>query len=165
MLVNSGCLNFCSGQTFHDNLVAHETEIAATRNIQGWNPNVCWNFYQNQENWVAFLQNSWIRPEDVQRLSPYFMVAKLATRMHANPRGVIRAYTEGRFAGNLMDLLEPGHGRIFSPNVFDNRSFPPDWYERTTSCGKQCHRCTYCQQVLQQVLKREGAEGINAHIG
>ena len=29
ILVNSGCMNFCSGQTFHDNLVAHEIMIDA----------------------------------------------------------------------------------------------------------------------------------------
>ena len=28
LLVNSGCLNFCSGQTFHDNAVAHEQELS-----------------------------------------------------------------------------------------------------------------------------------------
>ena len=28
MLANSGCLNYCSAHVFHDNLVAHEAEIA-----------------------------------------------------------------------------------------------------------------------------------------
>ena len=32
MLANSGCLNFCSARQFHDNLVAHEREIAAMDN-------------------------------------------------------------------------------------------------------------------------------------
>ena len=32
LLVNSGCLNFCSARTFHDNLVAHQHEIAEMDN-------------------------------------------------------------------------------------------------------------------------------------
>ena len=32
-LVNSGCMNYCSGQSFHDNLVAHEAEIAETTGL------------------------------------------------------------------------------------------------------------------------------------
>ncbi len=154
ILVNSGCLNFCSGQTFHDNLVAHEDEISATRNIEGWNPSVCWRYYQDPANWVAFLQNSWIRPEDTHRLDPYFLVAKLATRMHANPRGVIRAYTAGRYDGNLVDLFEPGHGSIFAPYIIDNARFPDDWFQRTTQCSKRCYDCDYCSQVLETVLTK-----------
>ncbi|MBR4887520.1 MAG: hypothetical protein IKU17_00060, partial [Clostridia bacterium] len=32
MLANSGCLNYCSARQFHDNLVAHEQEIARMDN-------------------------------------------------------------------------------------------------------------------------------------
>ena len=27
LLANSGCMSYCPGQTFHDNLVAHEDEV------------------------------------------------------------------------------------------------------------------------------------------
>jgi len=152
ILVNSGCLNFCSGQVFHDNLVAHEKEIAEMNNIAGWNPAVCWNFYKRKENWVVFLQNSWIRPEDIYHYNSYFSMAKLATRMHSNPRKVVQAYAEGKFRGNLLDLLEPGHTSLFYPYIIDNSRFPSDWFEKTTNCNKSCHRCTYCSEVLEKVL-------------
>jgi len=152
ILVNSGCLNFCSGQTFHDNLVAHESEIAEMDNIVGWNPSICWNYYRNRENWVTFLQNSWIRPEDLHNYDAYFSMAKLATRMHSDPRKVIQAYAEGKFRGNLVDLLEPGYAPIFYPYIIDNSKFPIDWFEKTTNCTKDCHKCTYCLEVLKEVL-------------
>ena len=82
ILVNSGCLNFCSGQIFHDNLVAHEREISEMDNMEKWNPILCWNYYTKRNNWVSFLQNSWIRPEDLQNYKPYFSMVKIATRMH-----------------------------------------------------------------------------------
>ena len=154
LLANSGCLNFCAVQTFHDNLVAHETEVSQTINIAERSPALCWAYLRNRENWVSFLQNSWVRPEDVSHYEPYFSVMKLATRMHGNPRRVIEAYARGRFDGNLPDLLEPGHGPVFAPFVVDNARFPPDWFERTTTCDKRCHQCSYCSSVLQQVLVR-----------
>jgi hypothetical protein len=74
--------------------------------------------------------------------------------MHANPRRVIEAYARRRFAGNLPDLLEPGHGPVFAPHVIDNRKFPADWFKRTTECDKRCHACSYCATVLKQVMVR-----------
>lgn len=158
LLANSGCLNFCSVQTFHDNLVAHEKEVSATVNVGDDAPALCWRYYRRRENWVAFLQNSWVRPEDVSHYEPYFPMMKLATRMHANPRKVIRAYAEGKFSGNLLDLLEPGHGPLFAPYIVDNTRFPEDWFARTTGCDKQCDRCDYCSSVLERVLVKAGPE-------
>jgi len=154
MLANSGCLNFCSGQVFHDNLVAHETEIDEVARIPDWTPHVCWNHYRDRKNWVTFLQNSWIRPEDIHHYEHYFPVVKLATRMHSRPAMVIQAYVERRFYGNLLDLLEPGYGPLFAPFIIDNSRFPDDWFERTTTCDKNCHECNYCETVLRKVLTR-----------
>jgi collagenase-like PrtC family protease len=151
-LANSGCLSFCSGQVFHDNLVAHEAEIARTVNTTGWNPSQCWNYLADRSHWVALLQNTWIRPEDIPLHDGLFSVAKLATRMHANPRRVIRAYCEGRYRGNLLDLLEPSRSPLIAPHIIDNERFPADWFERTTACDKRCHACGYCEGVLDQVL-------------
>ncbi len=156
-LVNSGCMNSCSGQVFHDNLVAHEAEIAETINITGWNPSICWNYYADQAHWVSLLQNSWIRPEDMHHYEDHFSVAKLATRMHASPRRVIEAYCRGRYHGNLLDLFEPSHGPLIAPHIIDNSRFPADWFERTS--GRREHRPSeqYYASVLDQVLVLRGA--------
>ncbi len=157
-LANSGCLNFCSAQTFHDNLVAHEAEAASTVNIEGLPPAMCWTFYRERENWPVFLQGSWVRPEDVHHYERLFPVMKLATRMHADPRKVITAYCRGEFTGNLLDLLEPGHGALVAPRIIDNASFPDDWFERTTACDRKCHHCDYCAEVLKRVLTPAAAK-------
>jgi len=151
-LVNSGCVNFCSAQTFHDNLVAHEAEISDTVNIQGWNPSQCWNYFGDRTHWPSLLQNSWIRPEDLHHYEGLFAVAKLATRMHASPRRVVQAYCTGRYRGNLLDLFEPNHTPAIAPYVIDNTRFPDDWFEHTTRCDKRCHACDYCAAVLDRVL-------------
>ncbi len=152
MLANSGCMNFCSGQIFHDNLVAHEKEIGEMTNITGYNPVLCQNHYRDKDNWVSFLQGSWIRPEDIKNYKEYFPVVKLATRMHSNPRKVIQAYVEEKFSGNLLDLMEPGYGPLFLPYIMDNSRFPDDWFKKTTGCDKRCYRCNYGKSVLKKVL-------------
>ncbi len=152
ILANSGCLAFCSGQTFHDNMVAHEAEIDETANVDDWVAHTCWRFLRDRANWVSVLQNTWIRPEDLHKYEGPCSTVKLATRMHERPRMVIDAYARGTFSGNLLDLCEPGFGPLFAPYIIDNSRFPADWFERTSTCGRRCHDCRYCADVLDQVL-------------
>jgi len=152
MLANSGCFAHCSGQIFHDNLVAHEAEVCEVANLKDLNPYVCWRMLKNRENWPMLLQNTWVRPEDLHNYEGLFDTVKLATRMHSHPGMVIAAYAMGRYYGNVLDLFEPGFGRALAPYIVDNRSFPADWFARTSSCDKQCHKCGYCKGVLEKVL-------------
>jgi hypothetical protein len=153
MLANSGCLIHCSAQSFHDNLVAHEQEICETVNMNGWTPYACWNFYKDPKNWVSFLQNTWVRPEDLDQYDGLFPVVKLATRMHARPGMVIGAYVRRKHYGNLLDLFEPGFSPAFAPWIVDNTLFPEDWFAVTSTCDRRCHACDYCKQVLDKVLR------------
>ena len=159
MLANSGCFVNCSGQTFHDNLVAHESEICEVNNIDGFNPYVCWRTLKNRDNWHKILQNTWVRPEDIGNYEGIFDTVKLATRMHELPAMVIDAYTRRAFYGNTLDLFEPGFGRALAPYIINNKAFPSDWFTKTSECDKMCHRCNYCKTVLDQVLfNTEGNE-------
>lgn len=151
MLANSGCLRNCSMQTFHDNAVAHEKEIMTKDNLT-WAPQSgCREFLSKKENQAAFLQNTWVRPEDLKNYLGMVDGVKLATRMHENPSIVIDAYARGYYMGNLADLFEPGHGALFAPYVVDNKRFPEDWFEKTTLCSKECTTCGYCESVWKRV--------------
>ncbi len=152
MLANSGCFRDCSGQTFHDNMVAHESEICEVDNIKDFTPYVCWRALKKRENWPMLLQNTWVRPEDLHHYDGLFDTVKLATRMHQFPGMVIDAYVRRIFYGNTLDLFEPGFGRALAPFVINNSSFPKDWFEKTSNCDKMCYRCRYCEDVLEKVL-------------
>ncbi len=152
MLANSGCFSNCAGQIFHDNLVAHEQEISATKNLPNFNPYVCRRVLQKRENWYKLLQNTWVRPEDLYNYEGLFDTVKLATRMHELPGMVIGAYVRGYYYGNLLDLLEPGLGRVIAPYVINNSSFPSDWFTNISSCDRMCSKCEYCKLTLEKVL-------------
>jgi len=152
LLANSGCMRFCSGQIFHDNVVAHERDIMERQNQDGFKAAGCWNYYAKKENRVSILQNTWIRPEDLHHYEELFPSVKLATRMTSRPMAVIRAYINRKHCGNLLDLLEPNHTALLQGRHINNRKFPADWFARTSTCNGICHKCSYCGAVLDSVL-------------
>ena len=151
MLANSGCMRDCSGQTFHDNMVAHEQEISKQKNIE-FLPYMCWNYLKQKENFVSVLQNTWIRPEDIDNYEGLVDTIKIATRSHQLPGMVIGAYARRKYSGNLLDLFEPGFGPAFAPYVIDSSKIPDDFWIHITSCNKECTKCDYCNKVLKESL-------------
>lgn len=149
ILANSGCMRDCSGQIFHDNMVAHEAEVSKQKNIS-FLPYMCYNYLKDPKNMVSVLQNTWIRPEDIGNYEGLCDTVKLATRAHQLPGMVIGAYVRGKYAGNLLDLFEPSFSPAFAPFVIDSSKIPADFWQHTTSCNKDCTKCNYCKGVLQE---------------
>ena len=154
ILANSGCLRNCPWQTYHDNLIAHSDEAMKVENVKGWSPHLCWTLYKDPKNFAEILKATWIRPEDIHHYKGLVDVVKLATRQHANPDMVIGAYERGGFEGNLLDLLEPGFSPAFFPDFIDNTAFPPDWFEKTSNCLRECSECGYCEAQRPLVISR-----------
>ena len=157
ILANSGCMRDCSGQIFHDNMVAHEAQIAQKKNIE-FLPYMCWNYLKDPKNRVSVLQNTWILPKDIDRYEGLADQVKLATRAHQLPGMVIDAYARRKYSGNLLDLFEPGFGDAFAPYVIDADKLPEDFWQQTSSCNKSCESCGYCQKVLQDSLALDFGE-------
>ena len=119
---------WCPGQIFHDNLVAHEDEVANTRNIEGFMPYVCWSYLK--EHPEKILEGTWIRPEDIQYYEKEFPLIKLATRINARPFSVIQAYVNRSYKGSTLNLLEPDHSALLGNVDLKNKAFPDDWFFR-----------------------------------
>lgn len=118
ILANSGCLNHCSAHNFHDNLVAHETEIAQMDNAYAFG-GICHEYLKDPMHYRSLIEDTnFIRPEDIHKYEPYFTAAKLATRIHPNPTVVVNSYIRGKFSGNILDILEPRHS--IYPYVIEN---------------------------------------------
>jgi hypothetical protein len=151
LLANSGCLRACAGQAFHDGLVAHEAGLAGTPVIAGFQPFTCLRHLADPANQQAILQATWIRPEDLHHYEGLVDQVKLATRLHPRPGQVLRAYAQGRFDGNLLDLFEPGLGPVLGGRILDNRRFPEDWFAHAVACAAD-GACDRCRHILAQVL-------------
>lgn len=121
-LANSGCLNNCSAHIFHDNLVSHESEIAAMDNGYAFE-GVCRQYLSDEKNIGALLDNTnYIRPEDIHHYEGLFSAMKLATRVSMYPERIIKAYVEKQsYIGSVLDLLEPNHSGLFYPRILENK--------------------------------------------
>ena len=164
MLANSGCLNFCSVRQFHDNLVAHENEIAQMDNGAKFT-SMCSRFIAKEENREKLLQHlNCIRPEEMYLFDELVVAAKLATRVSPRPESIVRAYMTGNYPGNLLDLLEPSHAAAFYPAIIDNAKLPKDYCKYVASCGKQCKTCNYCKTAQERacvILNNGGIMDVN----
>ena len=150
LLANSGCLNFCSARTFHDNLVAHQHEVAEMDNAFEFHGE-CTAFLKKGEHRRDLLsKTNFIRPEDVPLYESWCDGMKLATRMNFNPLAVVSAYFSGRWRGNLLDLTEPAHSELLLPEILDGSRFPPDYAEKRLTCDRNCRDCGFCRFVQEQ---------------
>ena len=78
------------------------------------------------------------------------VAAKLATRVSPRPENIVRAYMDGHYNGNLLELLEPSHGAAFYPTVVDNSKLPDNYCRHVAYCNKQCEDCDYCKTALER---------------
>ena len=118
LLANSGCLNHCSAHNFHDNLVAHESEIAQMDNAYHFS-GICREYLKDEKHYMSLIEDTnFIRPEDIGRYEPYFEAVKLATRVHAAPAMVLSSYINQKYSGDILKLLEPEHS--IYPYVIEN---------------------------------------------
>lgn len=148
-LANSGCLNNCSAHTFHDNLVAHEADIAKMDNAYDFN-GICWDFLSKKENRASILKDSnFIRPEDIHLYDDYFVAAKLATRVSKNPVRILSAYINGKYSGAINDLLEPNHSGAIYPDIIENSRIPEGFAKQVLNCEKNCDSCGYCAKAVE----------------
>ena len=146
LLANSGCLNWCPNQTFHDNLISHELDLTVVAR-DDFNPALCREYLRLKCNEIALIERSnWIRPEEIGLYEALADGIKLATRLHARPDLIIAAYARRAYSGNVLDLLEPGFSAMFHPMILRNEAFPEGWMAECQSGGPEV-----AQRVLSQV--------------
>ncbi len=114
LLANSGCLRECPAHLFHDNLVAHEAEIAREDNCWNGFRGVCWSYLSDPANKDAFVtESTWVRPEEIDVYNGIVDGVKLATRVHNNPEMVVASYVKRKCEGNILSLMEPDFSSLY----------------------------------------------------
>ncbi len=150
ILANSGCLNFCSARTFHDNLVAHQHEI---ENGAMEFRSICTQFLQKADNIKKILgKSNFIRPEDVHYYENFCDGMKLATRTNFNPLQIVHAYFNGKFSGNLLDLTEPAHSALLAGSIIANNRISAEYAEHRFQCGNRCESCDFCREIQEKAI-------------
>ena len=151
---NNACIYRCPYYIYHGNVQSHAQDFMLDEDESETpfgKPAPCERILAKPENRAMLLQGMWIRPEDMRHVSYYFDSMRLATRTNKNLRNTIAAYCEGRWNGNLCDILESMHDHSAAFPVIHNDRFPKGWFKKTSRCGHSCETCHYCQDVLKAV--------------
>ena len=151
---NNACVYRCPYYIYHGNVQSHAQDFMLDEDESETpfgKPAPCERILAKPENKAMLLQGMWIRPEDMRHVSYYFDSMRLATRTNKNLRNTIAAYCEGRWNGNLCDILESMHDHSAAFPVIHNDRFPKGWFKKTSRCGHSCETCHYCQDVLKVV--------------
>lgn len=151
---NNACIYGCPYYIYHANVQSHAHELvfdqnAAKQVVSKSAP--CERLLAKPENKAKILQGMWIRPEDMHHLSYYFDSMRLATRTSKAPQNIVQAYCEGRWDGNLCDILEAMHDHAADFPVIQNSRFPKNWFKKTSRCNHHCESCHYCDDVMKMV--------------
>ena len=151
---NNSCLYHCPYYIYHGNVQSHLQDVVLAEKEQDFPldmPAPCERLLSKPENKVKIMQGMWIRPEDMRHVSYYFDSMRLGTRTSKNLKNIVAAYCEGRWDGNLCDILESMHDHSALFPVLRNDRFPKNWFKKTSECGHRCESCHYCEDVLKAV--------------
>ncbi|MBQ4154194.1 MAG: hypothetical protein IJE01_03220 [Clostridia bacterium] len=155
ILANSGCMQNCAFQTFHDNLIAHSIGQEGLDNINTGFPAPCHQYLSGigpLKGITKFMQSNFVRPEEVYLYENLFSEMKLATRMHSRPQMVLAAYVRGSFKGNLLDITEPSYSSLFKGYVLDNTKVSEEWKNNAYYCNKNCETCKVCENAVKNAV-------------
>lgn len=121
VIANPSCLFTCPYEYNHINMMTHSSQPSVVTN--GFVVDHCQLSCQKRklEHPVEIIKARWIRPEDVGAYDEIGIDAlKLLERFRTTPSlmKVVKAYTERKFEGNLIELLTlPNKGAFNPPNL------------------------------------------------
>lgn len=153
LMVNEGCLNKCPFRKFHMNLISHKSQ---EERDEGTSFSFACGDIIGRDAGQIFKSN-WIRPEDLRRYDGITRFFKIVGR-DMMPSKVLRctaAYMDESYDGNLFDLLcsSIGYFGIEFRAHIDNKALDKtSFFKRTSTCNRQCQRCTYCADLADELL-------------
>jgi hypothetical protein len=146
LLANEGCLYQCPFKLAHDCLIAcsHMDMRVDTFNI-----NQAFGCVQIlRKNPAGIFQSPFIRPEDVGRYDDLIDMLKICGRTLGAGflARAFQAYIDGKYRGNLLDLLDASNW-MADEVYLANDQLPPDFIERMAGCPRDCRRCDACRKM------------------
>lgn len=153
LMVNEGCLNKCPFRKFHMNLISHKSHEELD---EGNSFSFACGDIISRDTGQLFKSN-WIRPEDMRRYESVTNFFKIVGR-DMLPSKVLRcasAYMDESYDGNLFDLLCSSigyYGIEFRAHIDNKALDKTSFFKRTSTCNRQCQRCTYCSDLADELL-------------
>lgn len=147
LLANEGCLDRCPFKLTHDAQIAFANTGLAANETHAVNRELgC--IRELTARPAELFKSPCIRPEDLHHYEGVVEVIKLCGRTlgPAFLQRVVRGYAERKYAGNLLDLMDTMEW-LAKRLYVANKELPADFWNRLTSCDKNCRNCSYCRDL------------------
>lgn len=155
LMVNEGCIYRCPYRLFHFNHISHLSRvISKKKEATDHFFNNCHQIDRIDPSQV--FKSNWIRPEDTRKYRKITSSFKIAGRTREKEWiiNTTKAYLEESYTGNFLDLTDSNLYTFKKRfNAYINNSDLHDFHNHVTSCDKNCHRCDYCRNQSQAILK------------
>lgn len=161
LMVNEGCLFRCAFRKFHFNYISHKSRkpdkakgVKPEDNVFSLN---CIQLSKSDPS--QLLKSCWIRPEDARKYESITGYFKLVGRTSSKSMIVrsLDAYMGESWDGDLLELMA---GNLYSVGMshlmhVDNKSLDAvKFFEKITSCDKECSECDYCGELIGRLIRR-----------
>ena len=151
LLANEGCLAHCPFRLAHEAVIAHARHGGDQEPFALVRDRGCLRAFM-VEPW-RLLASPFIRPEDAHRYEGLADGIKVCgrTRGAAFLARAVRAYAEGRWEGNLLELMDTQEALCRRVHV-DNAALPGDYHATVTACTGHCTACGACEAMAEAAL-------------
>jgi hypothetical protein len=150
LMANAHCASHCLFSHWHYLLAMRKDRGAAPPSGIGYK--TCFNIAQSPEQ---LLKLPFIRPEDsgFYTKNKYADILKIVYRNDPSARlaNICRAYHEGKYRGNLRDIVEFKHLKGYTVYM-DNALIPAGFINKVSSCSGECGKCGYCGKVASKAI-------------
>jgi len=159
LLVNEGCLYKCPFRKFHFNATSHSSKEMGKAGAHVYFGNFFGACSQViSEDHSQILKSCWIRPEDIRKYGGITSFFKIVDRSQLRSMVIraTKAYLEESWGGDLLDIISGGSKRSsLTYGVYlNNKSLDKyKFFEKVTSCGKNCSQCSYCGELARKLVK------------
>ena len=154
LMANEGCLYQCPFKPAHDAHISLVNEgLCGERTFAVNRDFGCVQRMLSDPG--SLLASPFIRPEDLAQYAGLADGIKICGRNRGADflMRAVSAYADGRYAGNLLDLMDT-MGDLADRVRIPNPVLPPDFARRVTACDKRCSACGWCAEVMDAVAVR-----------
>jgi len=160
LMVNEGCLFRCPFRKFHFNYIAHKSRNPGENGAKGEDNVFSHNCIQlTKSDPSQILKSGWIRPEDMDKYGEVSRFFKLVGRTSSRSMIVrcLEAYMHQRWDGDLLELMAGNlysYGMSFFTHLENADLEEAHFFEKVTSCDRECIDCDFCEQLIEKLMKR-----------
>jgi len=146
LLTNQECLLNCPYEIFHYNFVSHKSKKCEEISYEIFQKN-CFRIVELDPS--QLIKAPIIRPQDLKKYKKITNFFKIIGR--TSKKEYVIDQIKKHMNEEEVDIIETYKKGVY----IDNRLLPPDFFEKVSSCDKNCHKCHYCEEVAKEAVKFE----------